>query len=1160
MLSITALSLSLLLGAPSALPPTILPGSGSYTSSQIVTVGPKSAGTTLRCTTNGADPTTSSARYFTPFTISASATVKCRAWVSGKLPSSITSVTYVINTATGTPAALYAAAQTLCASMPIRATGTKYYFCECQTGAEVGCVAGNDANAGTNAAAPKRSWSALVSAFNSMPAGSTVSMCKGGAWTSLGTGSFHNTSCTATADPKVAANTTTCDIRDYQASWGGTARPILSAATDAVMFAFTNSAHDEGVRILNLDLRGNGPPPTGTSAPTQVGQWAFWTYGPHTDYFVCNSRFDGWNIAWDIQENNNGYPQRNIFYGNYVSNSGIMAQLGGSEGGVYDANYFYNNGSTNNRDHTLYLANDGTANVFSSSVINNEIRYSDSFSCRGVVLVVHGRYNNVLIENNIIDGGLLSGPGCWGVSLGNGGYTNAGWYSNTTIRRNTIMRGGNLLVALEQAPDSVVESNILIANQYSRGVVVPYSAARTGLPGTPSSEPITTRVQIKNNTLYLPTPGSDGIMVGPVNEGTGYVIANNSIYFTGSGNTCFSTPLSAGQYEFVGNNACYNGTWGTTYDATTHITANPLFTNPPTDFTPQAGSPLIAAGSSTYKSATDFNGATWPTPPSIGAVGRSASVASCLTEPLRSTGTVYYVCDCQSGADPDCIAGSDSANGTSKSTPWQSFAKAMTTFKSMGAGNTVALCKGGSWQNVTGSNVAGSGHSSNSPATILNANCSASSTCDFRDYDPSPVFAATAKPIIKLASGYDLFGFGASRFNSAGYTRTPVRGFRILNLDMVGPGSAGDAVLVYGKTEDLEVCGNTMRDGFGGAYSASTTSTVKRVNFHHNRITNNPIGVGVISGTSCFSDCTFDSNYLDLNGGFDSGGRDHSIYVGGSADPQGFTLDGTQPEQLCYSSSACYIRSQRIRITNNEVYRSAHGPTGNQCSGSTIVVHEPHDDLVIENNLIYEAPGTAAGGCFGLDLSSGRDAPASFRRAIIRRNQIYNTGNDGIAVSECIDCLIDSNLVVGTSDAGITFPVERYTAATGSEASARTLVRNNTVYNGIITVNTNVGSGGVTEGTGHIVANNVACGTGSQVAIGTGATGYSNRSGGSCTGLFTSAGTNPAAANFTPAAASALIGVGNATYAVPAIGTVPWSATDTGKARDASPDVGAYER
>ena len=101
--------------------------------------------------------------------------------------------------------------------------------------------------------------------------------------------------------------------------------------------------------------------------------------------------------------------------------------------------------------------------------------------------------------------------------------------------------------------------------------------------------------------------------------------------------------------------------------------------------------------------------ATAPPPPPPPA----SSPASCANEPMRTTGTTYYVCDCQAGSAPGCVAGSDANAGTSKSAPWQSWAKAMAKFKTMNGGDTIAMCRGGAWTQVAGTcaSMAGNGYS-----------------------------------------------------------------------------------------------------------------------------------------------------------------------------------------------------------------------------------------------------------------------------------------------------------------------------------------------------------------------------------------------------------------------------------------------------------------
>ena len=98
--------------------PTFSPDGGSYEDAQIVSISSATSGATIRYTTDGNDPTSSSTAYSSPINISSSTTLKARAFKSGWTESSIASAAYTINAtetvATPTfnpPGGLYAEAQ-----------------------------------------------------------------------------------------------------------------------------------------------------------------------------------------------------------------------------------------------------------------------------------------------------------------------------------------------------------------------------------------------------------------------------------------------------------------------------------------------------------------------------------------------------------------------------------------------------------------------------------------------------------------------------------------------------------------------------------------------------------------------------------------------------------------------------------------------------------------------------------------------------------------------------------------------------------------------------------------------------------------------------------------------------------------------------------------
>ncbi len=83
--------------------PVFSPAGGTYSSAQTVTITCATSGAQIRYTTDGTEPTASSALYSSALTVSATTTIKAKAFVSGMTSSATITQTYTINS-TQTPA------------------------------------------------------------------------------------------------------------------------------------------------------------------------------------------------------------------------------------------------------------------------------------------------------------------------------------------------------------------------------------------------------------------------------------------------------------------------------------------------------------------------------------------------------------------------------------------------------------------------------------------------------------------------------------------------------------------------------------------------------------------------------------------------------------------------------------------------------------------------------------------------------------------------------------------------------------------------------------------------------------------------------------------------------------------------------------------------
>jgi hypothetical protein len=498
----------------------------------------------------------------------------------------------------------------------------------------------------------------------------------------------------------------------------------------------------------------------------------------------------------------------------------------------------------------------------------------------------------------------------------------------------------------------------------------------------------------------------------------------------------------------------------------------------------------------------------------------SAPAAACATAPLRSTGTVYYYCDCAAGADPACVAGNDSNAGTSPSAPRRTIGDATTRFGSMASGSTIALCRGGVWTTAFG--------------YLPNKTCGTAdaTSCDIRDYVPSWGSQSTAKPLVNLGSG----GFGIAFVNNT-------VGARLWNIYFKSTTSnhdAGDGMVgVYDSASGLDICNVTVDGGKVGMNIQSGGTVQSYVRY------STVTGIGQTGVYHAASNWTFDSNLFLNNQQATAGGNcggycgdyyNHDLYISG-------------------------VASNVVTKNSEFVTDAAHCQGAAQCGGVMLYWTDFQTNPIFENNYVH---GPGKGGHYGFS-SSNNAANTSNYNGIIRRNRFdLPNAHTAVEISACTGCQFIDNVVIVSASGGHGLGAPEQTGQS-NPVNSGTIVRNNTFY---LTGSGQTAVAQNSEGTGYIFENNAVWSQGvgtcfnivNPLASGhpfnlTTAGNYCrNGSGDSLASVFVDA----ANGDFTPAAASPLIGHGNSTYYSPtAIGTASWDPTDTGIARTPPIDSGA---
>lgn len=426
----------------------------------------------------------------------------------------------------------------------INANASDYYFCDCQYGASKQCVAGNNLNNGLSPSSPKQTFSKANAVFNKFNAGDSIKFCRGGAFSTNKKHRWVNNKCSASE---------TCAVTDYETAYNiqdtfQAALPIITQTAAKSLFALEdggNADHDEGYSFSNLDLR---------CTACSTGGAGFFLYNDVDHITISDIKIDGFDLGIYLAGSNTPNPGSDGTLDHInlkelrIINSRRQGILGGANNLVITNSYFENNGRGNIYDHNIYISKGNNIVIKGNNLYQSSL--DSEGNCRGVSLVAHGNINNLFIEDNVVREDIgKAKASCWGIAVDTG-YSKPESFTNIAIKDNKVINVGNVAIGIAACDTCVIENNNIYQQQSFKSTAIMAPNRARG----DNDQPLN-KVMVKNNTIYMRSPGT-GIILG--GEGTEHVVTGNTIqHARGNKFTCLKLNLKATAYTAVDNNTCF---------------------------------------------------------------------------------------------------------------------------------------------------------------------------------------------------------------------------------------------------------------------------------------------------------------------------------------------------------------------------------------------------------------------------------------------------------------------------------------------------------------------------------------------------------------------------------------------------------------------------
>jgi Right handed beta helix region len=324
----------------------------------------------------------------------------------------------------------------------------------------------------------------------------------------------------------------------------------------------------------------------------------------------------------------------------------------------------------------------------------------------------------------------------------------------------------------------------------------------------------------------------------------------------------------------------------------------------------------------------------------------AAPVVTAPTSPVT-----YHFSDCQAGAAPGCVRGSNTNPGT-LAAPKQDLSGI--PVNALAGGSQLLFQRGGAWNWST-------------TLRLDNRNASAASPLTFGAYGTGPA------PLLQVSSRFFVeTGEWANTQPDGGYV---FRGLK-LSATATAPPDA-KAIWLRGTVSDVLIEDVEFTNFFIALYGQGGQD-VQRVTVRNSRFIRNK-SMGVLGS---FNNSLFENNLFEAN-----------------------NVTGSGFEHGTYLSNFSKLTLRNNRYIRNSVVNGV-------CQGGNMTFHGQIDGLLIEGNRIEQ--DASAPGCWLMSITQGYASAEWFRNVVVRNNKFINGGNTAMAAQSSPGILVEGNVFINT--------------------------------------------------------------------------------------------------------------------------------------------------